>query len=394
MAVCTICIILMSTIFAYAGFKQRLLTGPRICVDDFHSTLLCVGLTGELAGLLACVVTVVYVLLPADAPQVHKWPFLGLVYIIILVSCLIATLLLRASPRDTGSRKTSRRSMPSPNPGPTPNPPTGELYHPTRFHILLALARPVPAFLTTLPTLASGAAYESAGLAFWGVRSLPLAMVVMAGFVLNDIGDMVKDRTAAVYKPLASGHVTKRLAASIACLLICGAVLIECLFPGNAGLMTVISAALGVTLYTPISHRMPLFKGPMTAALCCLSLTYADELTSTTIPMVDYAILAMFVVGRELLLDVRDRLPDRAYGLSTWAHVLGDKAATAVGQAGMLAGALGLWATHSGGRTVWPALALALTILGGWAYHQRTALFSLASRAALAAGALGIVLGR
>jgi len=156
-------------------------------------------------------------------------------------------------------------------------------------------------------------------LGWWHVflQMIPITLVTMIGFVLNDIFDLDKDRIAQRDKPLATGLVSVE-AAGLAAIVLTGVMLAIsfAIARGNSVPIVFITLA-GVIVYSWWAQKFPTLKGIATALLCCAPFAYAAEISGITFPTEFYGFLLVFITGRELLLDVKDFEGDRRAGVLT-----------------------------------------------------------------------------
>jgi len=92
--------------------------------------------------------------------------------------------------------------------------------------------------------------------------SLPLALITMAGFTLNDCYDVDKDRHASKYKPVALRIVSLRDGYIWAvCQALSGLVIAALLPLPRAALYTLLGTLAGVSAYSYLSQQWPILKG-------------------------------------------------------------------------------------------------------------------------------------
>jgi len=180
------------------------------------------------------------------------------------------------------------------------------------------------------------------------LHSLPIVLVTMAAFVLNDLYDAPKDRLAGADKPVARGQVSLLATRFFAVGLMAGAVAVAALLRQGYSLYVVVAALIAVWLYSPTSRRIPVAKGLAAAVLCCVPLAYASAVTSVRFPPALYLLLITFMVGRELLLDVLDLPGDLKAGIRTLAAYLGPAPSRFAGWSLMAASLVALAARTDG----------------------------------------------
>jgi 4-hydroxybenzoate polyprenyltransferase len=227
----------------------------------------------------------------------------------------------------------------------------------------------------------------------WGllfIHALPICLVTMAGFVMNDIFDIEKDRMAGRPKLVAIGIVPIRSAKMFAWLLSFAALFIAILVSRGLSVAVINFALLGVLAYSAVAKYVPTAKGLVTAILCCAPFAYAAELSAIHFPLQLYLFLIVFIVGRELLLDVRDFYGDLASGIRTLAWHLGLSVSRIVGWILMFASLIvGIWYANGFGEYLFVA-ALASLIFCSWLYTRNEDLGLGWSRMTLLIGAVAV----
>jgi 4-hydroxybenzoate polyprenyltransferase len=233
--------------------------------------------------------------------------------------------------------------------------------------LLLKVARLPVALIAGFCVFAALAVLSGLSIPMMALHSLPILLVTMAAFVLNDLYDVAKDRLAGADKPVALGHVSPAATLLLAVGLIASALASAALLEQGYSLFVVVAALIAVLLYSPLSRRVPVVKGLAAAVLCCAPLAYASAVTSIRFPSAIYLLLIIFMVGRELLLDVLDLRGDLKAGIRTLAAHLGPTLGRGVG-----------WSLM-----VFSLAALAARTDGTARYLFVAALFSLAAAGAI-----------
>ena len=162
---------------------------------------------------------------------------------------------------------------------------------------------------------------------------LPITLATMAGFVLNDLFDLEKDKLSTRNKPLAIGLVSLSSAKAFALILVISSLVIAAAIAKGTSYYIVAATLAGVILYSIAAYRTPILKGFITASLCCAPFLYVSEISNASFPMSFYGYLLLFVFGRELLLDARDRTSDEAAGVRTLAAYMDPLLSRTVGWA-------------------------------------------------------------
>jgi geranylgeranylglycerol-phosphate geranylgeranyltransferase len=252
--------------------------------------------------------------------------------------------------------------------GPAPQaPPSGDrTYGKNWSAALLATTRPLSSVVAG--TLAAAAAITGQGrLTLRGVAAgLGMTALAMFGFAVNDILDYHKDRAAGVQRPIAAGTLSRRSAAWLATALLLPVGLFSAV-AGSSGMVVALTGA-ALLLYSPVAQRYPLTKDAFVAGLCCLPLYYGAQVGYRHFQWSSYAVLACFVLGREVLMDADELQGDAKSGIRTVAAILGGRGAARIGATLMLVSAAVLVALVHGRTAVLAAVAtlVSLACLFAW----------------------------
>jgi len=151
-----------------------------------------------------------------------------------------------------------------------------------------------------------------------------VTFVVAASFAINDYYDWRRDAINATHRAVPTGKLRRHeaLVVGIAALVI--GVLLGLRAAEGVSLGVFLVGCLGASVYNEFVRRAPQWKTVMTAALSALIIVFDIEVFD--LPTRFYWIaLSCFVMvlGRELLMDVRDLRGDRAAGLATLASRAG-----------------------------------------------------------------------
>jgi len=232
--------------------------------------------------------------------------------------------------------------------------------------VLFGTTRPLSSVV--VGTLAASAAIAGqAGLTLHGVAAgLGMTALAMFGFAVNDIADYHKDRTAGVQRPIAAGTLSRRNAAWLAAVLLLCAGLLSAVSGAGGTVLAITGAAL--LFYSPVAQRYPLAKDAFVAGLCCLPLCYGAQVGDRHLPWFLYAVLACFVLGREVLMDADELQGDAKAGIRTIASNLGGCGTARIGATLMLASAAVLVALVRGRAATLAAAAtlVSLACLFAW----------------------------
>jgi 4-hydroxybenzoate polyprenyltransferase len=181
---------------------------------------------------------------------------------------------------------------------------------------------------------------------------LAMTSLSMFGFAVNDILDYQKDRAAGIGRPVAAGKLSRKHAMLLAIAMLISTALFSILAGPGKVTLAITSALLIV--YSPIKQKFPLFKGLYVAGLCCAPLYYGIVVGGLQCGWHSYAVLAAFVLGREIWMDSNELPGDDKSGLRTIAAILGRKGTRHFGTGLMLLAAIVLLAVTRG----WAAISI------------------------------------
>jgi 4-hydroxybenzoate polyprenyltransferase len=188
-----------------------------------------------------------------------------------------------------------------------------------------------------------------------------LAMCAAAAFLFNDAFDADADARGGRLRPVAQGRCEGASAAAAALVLV-GAASVVATSVGGPLLMLEVGGigACGIA-YSPIAQRYGFTKGAIACGLCLCPVAIATRLAGAHVSVGWYVAAAMFLFGRELLMDLRDWTVDREAGRRTMPHMVGAGAAAWIGWACVVGGVLLIVGPSHMNRT-WTLL-LYLTLL-------------------------------
>lgn len=225
------------------------------------------------------------------------------------------------------------------------------------------------------------------------LRTLPIVLITMSGFVFNDIFDKQKDILSGKKRPLPAGSLAPRFALVFGIVIAAVAVVSELIVGNFASVAYSIVALFGVVAYSPIAGRYPVLKEFYTAALCCVPLYYSTAIVGAK-PSIDLvAALFLFISGRELLLDLADLDGDLLYGIRTLPSYLGHTSSAWIGWAVMWTSSAYLISRTATPVALVASLLLVVSLMASnvlFRFHPRLALGT--SRLAMAFGIVTIVL--
>jgi len=154
-------------------------------------------------------------------------------------------------------------------------------------------------------------------------HSMPVVLVTMMAFVVNDIYDYEKDVRGNLDKPIAKGLLSKKTATLYAMVIACSATITELLLNGYSSLIVFLAALFGALVYSPLSTKVPTAKGFATAALSLMPVIYASSIANISVPYYIFFSIALFIIGREILLDTKHLVGDLASGIRTISSYMG-----------------------------------------------------------------------
>jgi 4-hydroxybenzoate polyprenyltransferase len=256
---------------------------------------------------------------------------------------------------------------------------------------LIGSTRPMSSIVAG--TLSSAVFLTRTGLSVRGIL-VGLAMFTLTafGFVVNDILDYHKDRAAGVMRPIATGMLSRKAAMLFALALL----LSTCAVSASVGSGEEILAAtaLALILYTPAARYLPLIKGLYVAALCVAPLYYGSTVCRAQYAWPSYGLLAVFVVGREALMDANEVRGDLSAGMVTIAVAFGEARTKRIGTCIMALSLTGGVMVATGGvaKAAFIVALLSLLCVINWPRLDDTRRVKL-SRIPMLAAAVGIACG-
>jgi 4-hydroxybenzoate polyprenyltransferase len=206
----------------------------------------------------------------------------------------------------------------------------------TRFRVPVLLMRSGRPFSSIIAgALSMAAVWIHSGFSTRAVLvGLAMSVATMFGFVINDILDYDKDAAAGVQRPIAMGVLSRPAALVFSLFLVLVVWTLSTAVGSGRNVLAVTTLAL--LLYTPFARRMPLLKGAYVACLCTLPLSYASAVDCANPSWQAYVVLALWIVGRETLMDAHEIEGDRKAGMMTPAVALGQVHARRLGVAIMI----------------------------------------------------------
>ncbi len=173
-----------------------------------------------------------------------------------------------------------------------------------------------------------------------------MTTLAMFGFAVNDIFDYHKDRAAGIQRPVAAETLSRKDAAWLAIVMLLAAG--SCSAVAGRGWMIMAATSVALLLYSLVAQRCPLCKNVYVAGLCCAPLYYGAVAGGRECPCFFYAVLACFMLGREVLMDSDELAGDSKSGMRTIAAILGRRGTARIGTALMILAAVALAAATHG----------------------------------------------
>lgn len=159
------------------------------------------------------------------------------------------------------------------------------------------------------------------------LSALPFFCAAAGGFAINDYYDVIKDSINKPYRAIPSGRMKPNVALLSGIALLGAAFLFSFLaYRSNFQLSLYLISIVGVATYNLFVKYVSLSKTFLTAAVSVLPVLYV--VTSLSYPS-EYVLVPIgsmiFLLGRELLMDIRDIKGDRASGIRTFPMLLGSE---------------------------------------------------------------------
>jgi 4-hydroxybenzoate polyprenyltransferase len=191
------------------------------------------------------------------------------------------------------------------------------------FKLVLRAAKPLTSIVGALVVIAVLFIQMEYSLAQSVLYSMPIALVIMVAFLVNDIYDQEKDSHSDFDKPIAKGLLDLGVARNYAVGFALSAISLELLLNGYRHMALFLMALLGAVLYSPFALKVPTMKGLATTVLSLLPVAYADALVGFSIDQFVFLSVGLFIFGREILLDTKHIAVDSAAGLRTIPAYIG-----------------------------------------------------------------------
>ncbi len=258
---------------------------------------------------------------------------------------------------------------------------------------LIVTLRPTTSMLAAFAVFSLAYALDSGPLLIILAHGLVLAMITGAGFAANDVFDIQKDRRAGRNRPIAMGQISSSFVRVFAGASIAFALSLSYILGGIDTARVAFVASALVLIYSPLATRFPRWKGAVTAVLCLTPIAYAEAMTAATVPSFFYLITFGFILGREVLLDVKDAAGDHRSGMNTLPIVLGLSSARRLAWALMYVTAIATLLLSKTPLSAMAALgALATLICASWTSRNDLERSAAISRTTLGLGILSLAL--
>ncbi len=144
---------------------------------------------------------------------------------------------------------------------------------------------------------------------FWPSLALaiPIFSIAMCMFILNDINDIERDRINHPRRPIPAGWITIDTAAIVYLLLfVVSLALIRVLIESNAHYIYLLGFLLAIN-YSTIVNNLPRLKTPYVAFTTTIPIFIVNTAAGVVvIPITIAAAIFLFVLGREILMDLQD----------------------------------------------------------------------------------------
>jgi len=163
-------------------------------------------------------------------------------------------------------------------------------------------------------------------------RSLPLTLIAMAGFALNNYVDVRKDRINKPNRAIPSGVISRRSALLLSIALYLVSMVLSHISTNSLFVLTIYTLALlGTVAYSLLSKKIGYIKtlitGLLTITPFLVALHYYQPSINGTLFLLA---VVMATIGKELLMDIRDIRGDSAAGYYTIATLFGKEKTQAI----------------------------------------------------------------
>ena len=165
------------------------------------------------------------------------------------------------------------------------------------------------------------------------LMGLPFVLICMGGFALNDYYDLEKDQINRPYRPLVTGILSRNavLRVSLSCFALgIGASIVAASLPMD--LLWYGTALLGIVLYNVVVRFLAPFKDLYTGVMAAIPFWMVIKKFGYGRPFYWFPIaVILFVMGREIWMDIHDAKGDFLCGLKTLPILMGRRLSGALG---------------------------------------------------------------
>lgn len=168
--------------------------------------------------------------------------------------------------------------------------------------------------------------YATNNVKFAFVHTLPFIVMLSGEVALNDCVDIEKDRINKPQRPLVKGNINVSSALRLTIAIIILGIVLGCIIYRDSHERLICFAVVSIVLacYNIKSRIIPLIKTIITATTTVLALSFVY--TFISIDLSRYLFLGaafFFILGRELLMDIRDIEGDKRFNYETLAVLCG-----------------------------------------------------------------------
>jgi geranylgeranylglycerol-phosphate geranylgeranyltransferase len=175
--------------------------------------------------------------------------------------------------------------------------------------------------------------------------AIPIFPIAMCMFILNDINDIERDRINHPNRPLPAGSITIETAALVYLVLFgVSLALVRALIETGAHYLYLLGFLLAINYNTIVNH-LPKLKTPYVAFTATIPVFIVNTAAAATVVPISIAgAIFLFVLGREILMDLQDSPGDGSTLAKSFSNRTVSIVALALQAAAMLA--LGLHLTN------------------------------------------------
>ncbi|MBI5021116.1 MAG: UbiA family prenyltransferase [Ignavibacteriales bacterium] len=146
---------------------------------------------------------------------------------------------------------------------------------------------------------------------------ITFAVVVLTsgfGFALNDYIDLDKDKINHTYRALPSGKLSRRQVLLLIPILVIVSIYFSFLLNSLALFIDIIVIAL-LSVYSFVNNKYGIWANAITALTSSFTIIFGMSVGNFSLPLLFSAMGAFFLIfAREIILDIRDFVADKAWG--------------------------------------------------------------------------------